>query len=83
MAFILGVHFLREKKKKDDSLQLNFFWALSTSIKFFSHWVVEMESLSCWNRGANVALSKIQIVECTICRKLDKSQAQFAKSLIC
>ena len=32
MAFILGVHFLREKKKKDDSLQLNFFRAHKLSI---------------------------------------------------
>ena len=69
MAFILGVHFLREKKKKDDSLQLNFFSGPVDFNKVFSHWVVEMESLSCWNRGANVALSKIQIVENLISRK--------------
>ena len=73
------------EKKRRKTILCNwiFFRALSTSIKYFSHWVVEMESLSYWNRGAKDALSKIQIVECTICQKLDLSQAQFAKSLIC
>ena len=75
--------FLERKKEERRFFAIEFFSGPVDFNKVFSHWVVEMESLSCWNRGANVALSKIQIVECTICQKLDKSQAQFAKSLIC
>ena len=69
MAFILGVHFLREKKKKDDSLQLNFF---SGPVDFNK--VFFLTGSSKWNRFLAGTEERM-----LLCRKYKLSKTQFTK----